>query len=568
MKKKFLSLLTSVALITQAISPTLVKAEETPISVYVDNEKIYFETTQPIIMNDRTMVPVRETAEKLGFDVNWDPSQSTFGLISNDVFVTHKLNSNAVTVNGEQLVFDTTSVIMDDYSLLPIVMLQMSLGATISWDEATRSVRISTDSEDETSSNNSSSNSKDDDDDQPMIFTTFDETIVARQNQAVSFTVLASDFADSVRLVASNSQILADSSEYKERSNGREFELSFIPQYVTLSDARYTLQAAVGKTYNTVSDFPVFVKVNAGIKIESATVTGTSTTRGSQVIFNVTGNEGVTRVRIVNEDDDIVAESDSPIGGASDITPDFRMYHDLDFAGEQDFRVFAGDDDGYNDDYELITFSVDEDEEDEEDEIDGLEIIDIYLEEDEIDIDDDLEIEITTSDACQYVEIYDESNNRLARTTSYSTLSSGNRLFTFETSPEEEGTYYIYVRAYLERYGDDYIEEKVKITVGDDSSDTGKLYSHSCSPSYVYSGEREYVDFEFVTSSDVKYIDIYDVDGDILETIEDYSYKSNSKYYWETEIRVRLYDDEELTYKVYYNSGASSKSGTIDLSVK
>lgn len=572
MKKKFLSILTGAVIAMNAIAPVSVAAEEIPISVYVDNEKINFETTQPIIMNDRTMVPVRETAEKLGFDVNWDPTQSTFGLISHDLFVTHKLNSNAVTVRGEQLVFDTTSVVMDDYSLLPIVMLQMALDASISWDEATRSVRISTDptSSGSDESNNSYENSYDYDDPnylKPLVLTTFDNTVTTRQNQDNSIVVIASDYADSVRMVSSNGDVVAESSDYKDNYAGREFELVFIPRYATIMETRYTIQAAVNNAYNVSGETPIFIKTTPGISIESATASASKVSVGSTVEFYVTGNEGVTRVKIEDESGDTIATSNTPLGGISDITPDFKLSYELEKSGEQTFKVYVGDDDGYNSDYELVELTVED--------LTDLEIIDVEIDDFTIEIDDDIEIEIVTSAACGYVAIYDTSDRKLGDTTTYKTLTNGNRVFTVYGEPIKEGNYTIYVRAFLDKYEDDFLEEELSISVGEyywnyslDSYDVGKVYAHYCSPTTISKGVRTYINFEFVTSDDARYIDIYNEYGDLLTTLYDYDYEKNGKFYWEEEIRVTLYNTyDELTYKVYYYGGEAAKTGTVGLSV-
>ena len=65
--KKILSLIAITSLL--AIAP-VVSADNT-ISVNIDGTPVEFDVP-PMIINDRTMVPMRATLEMLGADVSWD----------------------------------------------------------------------------------------------------------------------------------------------------------------------------------------------------------------------------------------------------------------------------------------------------------------------------------------------------------------------------------------------------------------------------------------------------------------------------------------------------------------
>ena len=49
---------------------------EQPISVYVNGEKLEFDVA-PVLLNDRTMVPVRAISEALDCSVDWDAANRT-----------------------------------------------------------------------------------------------------------------------------------------------------------------------------------------------------------------------------------------------------------------------------------------------------------------------------------------------------------------------------------------------------------------------------------------------------------------------------------------------------------
>ena len=67
-KKIFLMLLlVGFALATQVVSAYAADG----ISVTINGEQVVFENQQPVIVDGRTLVPVRGVFEALGFEVDW-----------------------------------------------------------------------------------------------------------------------------------------------------------------------------------------------------------------------------------------------------------------------------------------------------------------------------------------------------------------------------------------------------------------------------------------------------------------------------------------------------------------
>ena len=61
---------------TAAVGASAAPAEA-DVTVMVEGAKVRFPDQQPVIKNDRTLVPVRFIAESLGYDVEWDPKDHT-----------------------------------------------------------------------------------------------------------------------------------------------------------------------------------------------------------------------------------------------------------------------------------------------------------------------------------------------------------------------------------------------------------------------------------------------------------------------------------------------------------
>ena len=96
----------------------------------------------PRIINDRTMLPLRAIAESLGMYVTFNDNTNTATLTSPGFHITHQINTNQITINGIVSQFDVPSVIVEDRTLVPVRMLAEAIGAEVDWDEFSRTVFI------------------------------------------------------------------------------------------------------------------------------------------------------------------------------------------------------------------------------------------------------------------------------------------------------------------------------------------------------------------------------------------------------------------------------------------
>ena len=72
-----------------------------PITVYVDQQKVAFADQAPVIVDDRTLVPMRKIFEAMDADVTWDePSQTITSTRGSDV-VTMTIGQKQVYKNGK-----------------------------------------------------------------------------------------------------------------------------------------------------------------------------------------------------------------------------------------------------------------------------------------------------------------------------------------------------------------------------------------------------------------------------------------------------------------------------------
>ncbi len=106
----------------------------TEITVIVKGENVIFDQS-PMMLDGRTLVPVRYVVEKLGCDVEWDDATQTVYIkntpLENAVF---DGNNIKVAVNNELVTFDVEPVIINGRTLIPIRAVVEKLGCKVDWD--------------------------------------------------------------------------------------------------------------------------------------------------------------------------------------------------------------------------------------------------------------------------------------------------------------------------------------------------------------------------------------------------------------------------------------------------
>ncbi len=114
------------------------------ITVTVNGETIQFKDQNPVIQNDRTLVPVRGVFEALGARVDWLGEAQKVVINTADKNITLALNSDTYYVNGEAKTLDVPAMLINDRTMIPIRAISESLGCTVDWDGDNHMVVITT----------------------------------------------------------------------------------------------------------------------------------------------------------------------------------------------------------------------------------------------------------------------------------------------------------------------------------------------------------------------------------------------------------------------------------------
>ncbi len=126
------------------ISPAPTQKE---IDVIVNGKPLELDVA-PVIVNDRTMVPMRAIFEALGANVTWIPQDRLIIATCDDKVVVLQIDNLFMTVEKagetekEEILLDAPPFILNDRTLVPARAVSEALDAKVEWEGATRTVTV------------------------------------------------------------------------------------------------------------------------------------------------------------------------------------------------------------------------------------------------------------------------------------------------------------------------------------------------------------------------------------------------------------------------------------------
>ena len=115
----------------------------TPDSILVMLKGKYLDfDVAPLIINDRTMVPMRVIFESLGATVHWDDDAKTVYANKDDISIALKIGASELFKNGESKPVDSPAIIINDRTLVPLRAIAEALDVQVGYVEDTKTVVI------------------------------------------------------------------------------------------------------------------------------------------------------------------------------------------------------------------------------------------------------------------------------------------------------------------------------------------------------------------------------------------------------------------------------------------
>lgn len=98
----------------------------------------------PVIVNNRTLVPLRAIFESLGANVEWDNESRSITAFKDETNIYLKIDDTTLLKNGESISIDVPAQIIHDRTMVPIRAISESLDSEVYWDNSSRSVHVFT----------------------------------------------------------------------------------------------------------------------------------------------------------------------------------------------------------------------------------------------------------------------------------------------------------------------------------------------------------------------------------------------------------------------------------------
>lgn len=145
--RKILILLACVLLCSNVAFASPVVYEKPDVKILVEGEALQLDAEVPIIVNSRTLVPLRKLLVGLGVpdnneNIKWIGETREVKVIYNGVTIDLAIDSTKGYINGREYKLDAAPIIHRDRTYLPARFVGEALGYTISWDQYTPAVIV------------------------------------------------------------------------------------------------------------------------------------------------------------------------------------------------------------------------------------------------------------------------------------------------------------------------------------------------------------------------------------------------------------------------------------------
>ena len=137
--KKILSLLLCVVMVLSCFTFTAFANDE--ISIIINGKKLTMDQN-PVIVDGRTLVPLRAIFEGLGASVTWDDSTKTAIGNKDGKEIRIQINNTVAFVDGKDVTLDVGAQLINSRTLVPVRFISEALGEKVDWDGNTKTVII------------------------------------------------------------------------------------------------------------------------------------------------------------------------------------------------------------------------------------------------------------------------------------------------------------------------------------------------------------------------------------------------------------------------------------------
>ncbi len=118
--------------------------EAEAVTICMDGKPLTAKDMPAIIIDERTMLPMRLIAEALGAEVAWNEDANQVYVINDTNTIVFQIDDKTGYQNGNTFTMDVPPMIVNERTMLPVRALANALDLDVTWDEKSRTVFMQT----------------------------------------------------------------------------------------------------------------------------------------------------------------------------------------------------------------------------------------------------------------------------------------------------------------------------------------------------------------------------------------------------------------------------------------
>jgi hypothetical protein len=123
------------------VSAASIPAAATTYSILVDNRAVAFDVS-PLMKSSRLLVPFRAIAESLGIAVTWDQDTMTAHAAGYGKTVSLQIGNLTARIDGTSVPLDVAPLILNSRTLIPLRFFSEAFGCIVTWDGPARTALV------------------------------------------------------------------------------------------------------------------------------------------------------------------------------------------------------------------------------------------------------------------------------------------------------------------------------------------------------------------------------------------------------------------------------------------
>lgn len=114
------------------------------IVIKIDGKTMKPKDMPAVAIDGRTLLPMRQIAQELGCEVTWNDEAKQAYVVNGDYTLVFEMNKTTGYKNGKTFTMDVPPMLINDRTMLPVRALASALDLNIKWEDSTRTVAITT----------------------------------------------------------------------------------------------------------------------------------------------------------------------------------------------------------------------------------------------------------------------------------------------------------------------------------------------------------------------------------------------------------------------------------------